>query len=346
MREGDFTSAHFLGLRPSGTSAALTSGRPAAVEDREPGRPLARSLARRLGAEEGVLARTSLHGLIDVLTTSTPGAMVLLDEAVYPIGLWAVGAVTARKSGVEVATFRHHDARDALRRASRRRVVLVTDGLCASCLRPAPLRELAEVAHRRDGELVVDDTLAVGVLGVRDETAQTLGTGGGGTAAWLGVESGHITVASLAKGLSAPLAVVTGPARRVERIRREGPTRVHAGPPTTADVTALRSALDDDTLDARRSRLARLVSRARRTFEELDLHPLGAPFPVLATEGGRNDPLEIHRALGANGIHSLATTGRCTGRPTLTLCLRADQGERELERLDRALRAVVHGRVA
>ena len=245
-----------------------------------------------------------------------------------------------------MSTFRHHDARDALRRASRRRVVLVTDGLCGSCLRPAPLRELAEVARRRDGELVVDDTLAAGVLGERDDTARTLGSGGGGTAAWLGLDADHVTVASLAKGLSAPLAVVTGPAHRIERVRRDGPTRVHAGPPTTADVTALRSALDDETLDARRSRLARLVARGRGTLEDLDLHPLGVPFPVLATEGGRHDPLEIHRALGAAGVRSLATTGRCTGRPTLTLCLRADQGERDLERLDRVLRAVVHGRAA
>ena len=346
MREGDFTSAHFLGLRPSGTSAALTSGRPAAVEDREAGRPLARSLAGRLGAEDGVLARTSLHGLIDVLATRSPGAMVLMDEAIYPIGLWAVGAVTARTSGVEVTTFRHHDARDALRRASRGRVVVVTDGLCGSCLRPAPLGELAEVARRHDGELVVDDTLAAGVLGARDRTAPVLGSGGGGIAAWLGTRPGHVTVASLAKGLSAPLAVVAGPASRIERVRRDGPTRVHAGPPTAADVTALRGALGDDTLDARRSRLARLVALARRTLDDLDLHPIGVPFPVLATEGGRHDPLEIHRALAASGIRSLATTGRCTGRPTLTLCLRADHGERELERLDRALRGAVTGRAA
>lgn len=346
MREGDFTSAHFLGLRPSGSSAALTTGRPAAVEDREAGRPLARRLARRLGTADGVLARTSLHGLVDVLATRAPDSTLLLDEAIYPIGMWAAGAVTVSRPRSEVVTYRHHDPHDAAHQAARlRRVVLVTDGLCGSCLRPAPLRDLAEVARRHSGELVVDDTLAAGVLGRRDESARTLGSGGGGTAAWLGVEPG-LTVASLAKGLSAPLAVVAGPTSRLERVRRDGPTRVHAGPPTAADVTALRSGLDDDTLDARRARLARLVLRARRTLEELDLRPLGIPFPVLATEGGRSDPLEIHRALAATGIRSLATTGRCTGRPTLTLCLRADQGDAEVRRLDRALRAAVSGRAA
>ncbi|GAA1057440.1 hypothetical protein GCM10017608_16200 [Agromyces luteolus] len=341
MREGDFTSAHFLGLRPSGTSAALTTGRPAVVEDREAGRPLAHTVARRIGAADGVLARTSLHGLVDALATRAPGATILLDEAIYPIGQWAVGAVVSALPGAGPVTFRHHDAHDAARKASRHRhVVLVTDGLCGSCLKPAPLRDLADVARRHDGELVVDDTLAAGVLGVRDTSSRILGTGGGGTAAWLDVEPG-LTVASLAKGLSAPLAVVAGPAARIERVRREGPARIHAGPPTAADIAALRSAVADDSLDGRRARLARLVLRARRTLEELHLRPLGVPFPVVATEGGHSEPLEIHRALASSGIRSLATTGRCTGRPTLTICLRADHGDAELRRLDRALRAAV-----
>lgn len=343
MREGDFTSAHFLGLRPSGSSEALTTGRPAVVEDQESGRSLARTMARHIGAAEGVLARTSLHGLIDALATRAPGTTILLDEAIYPISQWAVGAVGAARHSAAPMTYRHHDAHDAARKATRHHsVVLVTDGLCGSCLKPSPLRDLADVARRHAGELVVDDSLAAGVLGVRNGSSLTLGTGGGGTAAWLGVEPG-LTVASLAKGFSAPLAVVAGPAARIERIRREGPARVHAGPPTTADIAALRGAVTDDSLDDRRARLARLVVRVRRTLEELDLHPLGVPFPVVATEGGCSDPLEIHRALAASGIRSLATTGRCTGRPTLTLCLRADQSYAELNQLERVLRAAIAG---
>ncbi|MDZ5663461.1 aminotransferase class I/II-fold pyridoxal phosphate-dependent enzyme [Nocardioides sp. S-58] len=347
MRD-DFTSAHFLGLRPSGTPAGLTTGRPAAVEETEAGRPLTRRLARWHGAGDGVLARTSLHALIDVLSTRVPDAVILLDEAVYPIGRWAVGAVGAvGGSGPEVVRFRHHDADDARRRAPRRRrAVVVTDGLCGSCLRPAPLGELADVARRHDGELVVDDTLAAGVLGRRTPMAPVLGSGGGGTAAWLGVEPGLVTVASLAKGLSAPLAVVTGPGPRVARVRADGPTRVHAGPPTTADVAALRHALDDPSLDDRRARLAGHVVRVRRVLADLRMRPLGVGFPLVATEGGRRDPLEVHRALAASGIRSLATTGRCTGRPTLSLCLRADHGEAEMQRLEQALAGAVTGRAA
>jgi hypothetical protein len=45
-------------------------------------------------------------------------------------------------------------------------------------------------------------------------------------------------------------------------------------------------------------------------------------------------------------VRSLATTGRCTGRPTLTLCLRADQPPTDLRRLQLALSAAVTGRAA
>jgi 8-amino-7-oxononanoate synthase len=346
VRDGDFTSAHFLGLRPSGTSAALTTGRPAVVEEHEAGRSLALTMARRIGTTDAVLTRTSLHGLVDALATREPGSTILLDEAIYPISQWAAGAVSFAQPGAHPMTFRHHDADDAARKAARlRNVVLVTDGLCGSCLKPAPLRDLAEVARRHDGELVVDDTLAAGVLGARAGSSTAFGIGGGGTAAWLGVGPG-LTVASLAKGLSAPLAVIAGTTARIERVRRDGPARVHAGPPTAADISALRSAIGERTLDARRQRLARMAARVRRALDELELRPLGVPFPVVATEGGRSDPLAIHRALAASGIRSLATTSRCTGRATLTLCVRADQRNAEFDRLERALRTAVMGRAA
>ncbi len=336
MRESDFTSAHFLGVSPAGTTAALTTGRPA-VEDPELGAPLARRLAHGRGAGDGVLSRTSLHGLIDVLATRTPGAMVLVDDALYPIGRWAAGAVEA-----DVVPFRHHDAPHAERQLPRRRpFVLLTDGLCGSCLQPAPLGELAGIADRHDGELVVDDTMATGVLGRRGPTARVFGSDGSGTAAWLGLSSdGWVTVASLAKGLGAPVAVVTGRPDRIGRIRTDGPTRVHAGPPTSSDVGALAQALAAD-LGPRRARLASTVVRVRAVVDDLGLRPLGIPFPVVATEGGRRDPLELHRALAAAGVRSLATTGRCTGRPTLTICLRADHVPAEVRRLENALAAAV-----
>lgn len=346
MPDADFTSAHFLGLAPTGVPAALTTGRPAVVEHPEPGRLGARRFAAGQGAEDGLVARTSLHGLIDVLATRPPGAVVLLDEAIYAVGLWAARAV-----GAEVVAFRHRDARDAARQAPRRRrVVVLTDGLCGSCLSPAPLAELAAVAAGHDGELVVDDTLACGVLGQRDVGAPVLGRGGGGTAAWVGASPGPatVTVSSLSKGLAAPLTVVTGSRGRVDRMRRDGPSRVHASGPTAADLAALSYAvqLPESQLHRRRTRLARNVCTVRTLLHDLELRPVGIPFPVVLTEGGRDDPLVLHRALAAAGVRTLATTGRCTGRPTLTLCLRADHDDAAVGRLARALSAVVTGRAA
>lgn len=340
MPETDFTSAHFLGLAPSGTSAALTSGRPAAVEEPEAGTRLARRLAGGQDAGDGVLARTSLHGLLDVLATRPPGATILVDEAIYPLGRWAA---LATAEGADVLTYRHHDPADAARRARRHGcLVLVTDGLCVSCLRPAPLGALGDVVGRTDGELVVDDTLAAGVLGCRSARAPHLGTGGGGTAAWLGeAPVAMVTVSSLAKGLSSPVAVVTGSTARVHRLRTDGPTRMHASPPTSADVAALAAALGNPGLDRLRSRLTTSLLRVRHILERLELSPLGLPFPLVATHGGLRDPLELQRALAAAGVRSLATTGRCTGRPTLSVCVRADHTPDDVAHLDRALTRAV-----
>ncbi|MDO7866771.1 aminotransferase class I/II-fold pyridoxal phosphate-dependent enzyme [Nocardioides jiangxiensis] len=340
MPDVDLTSGHFLGLRPAAVAAGpLTTGRPAVVGEPALHTHVAARLARTVGVADAVLARSSLHALIDALSTAPSGAALLVDEAIYPVGRWAADAAVGSGTceGGTVLTFRHQDVRDAARVARRagRPVVVVTDGLCGSCLRPAPLADLAAVAARHGGHLVVDDSLAAG-----------LGPGGAGTAGWLAPAPERMLVAaSLAKGYAAPVAAVLGPADLVTRLRRDGPTRTHSSPASACDVDALRQALADPTTPGRRRRLGSHVQRVRSTFVRLGLAPLGVPFAVVCTEGGRVDPLELQRRLASLGVRTLATRGRCTGRPTLTLCLRADLGPGELDRLDRALTRAV-GEVA
>lgn len=235
-------------------------------------------------------------------------------------------------------TYRHQDLRDAERvaRLARGPVVVVTDGLCGSCLRPAPLAALAALASDHGGHLVVDDSLAAGV-----------GPGGAGSAGWLtSAPERLLWVASLAKGYAASVAAVAGPADLIAQIRSNGPTRMHSSPASACDVEALRQGLSDPTLARRRARLARHVTTVREHLDRLDLSPLGVPFAVVCTEGGRRDPLELQRRLGSYGVRALATRGRCTGRPTLTLCLRADLTGAEVGRVVQALSRAVGGRAA
>lgn len=337
MPDVDLTSGHFLGLRPAAVvGGPLTTGRPAVVGEPPLTSHVAARVARSVGTTDAVLARSSLHALLDAVACRPPGATVLVDEALYPVGRWAAAAATAE--GGTVCTYRHQDARDAAGSARRAQgpVVVVTDGLCGSCLRPAPLASLAELAERRGGFLVVDDSLAAG-----------MGPGGSGTAGWLTpLPARMVWVASLAKGYAAPVAAVAGPGDLLARIREEGPTRMHSSPPSACDVDALRQVLADPTTPGRRERLARHTHRVRGELTRLELAPRGVPFPVVMTEGGRRDPLELQRRLAALGVRALATRGRCTGRPTLTLCLRADLTGAEVERVVRALGRAAAGAAA
>ena len=46
-----------------------------------------------------------------------------------------------------------------------RQPIVVTDGYCPSCGRPAPVRAYADLVRGTGGYLVLDDTQALGVLG-------------------------------------------------------------------------------------------------------------------------------------------------------------------------------------
>lgn len=343
MPDVDLTSGHFLGLRPAAVvGGPLTTGRPAVVGEPPAHTQLAARLARSVGAADAVFSRTSFHALLDTIATRPAGAVVLVDEAIYPVGQWAAAAATA--PGGVMRTYRHQDVRDARRAARHVRgpVVVVTDGLCGSCLRPAPLNGLAELAVASGGHLVVDDSLAAGV-------GPGLGSGGAGMAGRPGPEpepERMLWVASLAKGYAAPVAATAGPADLIALIRTDGPTRMHSSPASACDVDALRQGLADPTVPARRRRLAAHVDRIRGHLDRLDLAPLGVPFAVVCTEGGRLDPLELQQRLARRGVRTLATRGRCTGRPTLTLCLRADLSTADLERIESAFTWAVRGLAA
>ena len=221
-----------------------------------------------------------------------PRHVLLLDDAVYPLTRWAAGAVPLRPA--EESTYQR---RTTGRAASASSVtapgLLVTDGVCAPAYgrrRSAPARPRS--VRRRRRLSIVDDTLAAFVLGAGGGAAWVLRPGVGAPPRDSGSRGGpppNGVASSLAKGTAAALDPHR-PARDVARVRREGPTRVHAGPPTTADVAALRSALDDGSLDVRRSRLARHVVRVRRRLGGRGLCPLGIPFPLLATGAGGATP--------------------------------------------------------
>jgi 8-amino-7-oxononanoate synthase len=321
----DFTSSLYLDMRhPSctiGAWAQLTTGKPAALEPPAHAATLARALARLTGCDSAVLVPSTLHLFFDLFEMMRhDGISLHFDSGAYPIARWA--AQRASALGVPIRVFRHFDA-DAARAsvdgaaAFGLSPVIVTDGFCPSCSRPAPLRDYLRWVGHAGGRLVIDDTQAVGIWGVRPTPRNPYGQGGGGSLRLYDIRSSRVVIgASLAKGFGAPVAVLAGSAALINCFERCSGTRVHASAPSAAVLQAAARAL---SLSARhgdelRRRLAALVRDFQRRIGATGITPPHSLFPVqgLVAPPGE-DPGRLQRRLAAQGIETAVVHG-CDGR--------------------------------
>lgn len=343
----DFSSALYLGFRhPSAALSPwpqLTSGTPATMGVPEESVVVARRLADLLGATRATLLPSTLHLFWDlfVLLAGTDGT-IFVDAGAYPIARSGVERAAAR--GIPVRQFPHHDP-DALarvlRRAAGRRPLVLVDGICPECGAP-PLRAYSELTARQGGTLVIDDTQALGVLGVRQPHARPFGAGGGGSLRWHGLAGPHIVIgASLAKGFGVPLAVLAGAASVVARFERGAETRMHGSPPSMAAIRAAEHALELNRVagDGIRHRLGRLVVRFRAGVAEAGLRPHPTLFPVQTVIRGT---LAIPSAdrLGSGGVRVVVHRGH-DGAPRLSFLITAAHDDAEIDAALTALQRAV-----
>jgi len=311
----DFTSALYLGMDHAHHSlnpwAALTTGRPAALESPPGAGTLAEDLARLIGCERATLGTSTLHIFFDLFEVlAREGIAIFMDAGTYPILRWGVERMAAK--GVPVTTFPTHDA-DAFERVltqshrSGLRPVVVTDGLSPATGRAAPLDRYLRLARAHRGWVVVDDTQALGILGARPASAAPYGRGGGGTAAWYGLRGPELIVgASLAKGFGVPLAVVGGSLGLIEAFESHSACRVHCSPPSAAHLAAAAHALALNRRegDERRHRLALGVQRFRWRLHAAGLAVSGGFFPV-QTPSLEPAAASVHARLHAGGIRAV-----------------------------------------
>lgn len=331
----DFSSALYLGLGHASASLpgwpALTLGRPAALaEPREAGE-VAAALARLQGTAAATLLPSTLHLFWDLLRqlARRPRTLLLLDAGAYPILHWAAQAA----AGARLRCFAHHDAAALARLADRAvraglRPVIVCDGYCTGCNRPAPLRAYARIAMAGGGLLVLDDTQALGVLGRSPTCRCPYGQGGGGSLRWHGIGGAHVLVgASLAKGFGAPLAALSGDAALIRRFVAQSATRLHCSPPSLAALQAAQAALAANGREgaARRARLLQRVRQLCATLARAGLEAIGAlPFPAQSFVARHAAALAgVWARLRAGGVRALLTRG-CQGRaPRLSFLVTA-----------------------
>ncbi|QCU76971.1 hypothetical protein E7744_01060 [Citricoccus sp. SGAir0253] len=265
-----------------------------------------------------------------------------MDDAAYPLARWA--CLVARARGVPVHVFPHHRPPPRVPAGSW----LVTDGWCQGCGRPAPLGRLVALAAGTGGRVLVDDSLAFGVLGARRPGTGPFGDGTG-TVRRLGLgHDGVVWLASLAKAHGTPVTVITGDRGTIAEVARRGGHRTHSSPPSQADLTAgLDSLARAPELDLRRRRLYRLTLRLRDGFRDAGLEPQGPPFPIVASR--LDTAAEAHgilAALARDGFRALIQVPRCRPGYLLAVVVRADHRAAEVEGLVHSLRRAAVGRRA
>lgn len=348
----DFTSVLYLGLRhPAGALrpwARLTTGVPAATAEPPGAAAVARDVAALQGCRRGSLAPSTLHlfwDLFGLLGEGRPAAF--MDEGLYPVGRWGVERAAGR--GVPVWPFRHHDPAALRRRVGRapgrRRPIVVADGLCPSCGRPAPIADYLEIARARDGLLILDDTQALGLLGHTPGRSDPYGRGGGGSLRHRGAAGpGVILVSSMAKGFGVPAAVISGDDAVIGDYEARSEVRVHGSPPSAAVIAAARHALEWNARrgDADRRRLARLVGRFRRRLADAGLRAAEGLFPVQTLRMPTAvDAVGLPARLLRLGVRTVLGRGRRPGDARIRLVITARHRGPDIDRAVDALAMAV-----
>ena len=354
----DFTSALYLGLRHASGSlrpwAQLTSGVPAALATPPLVRTVAGKLAELIGTERATLARSTLHAFWDLFVIlAREDTAVYVDANTYPIARWGLERAAGR--GVPVRTFAHHDPADLWRRltrdaGSRRRPLVVADGLCPGCGTLAPIRQYLERAREFGGCLILDDTQALGIVGRSPVPAAPYGWGGGGSLLRSGLVSTHVLlVSSLAKGFGVPMAMLGGSATDIARFEAASETRVHCSPPSFAELHAGERALEVNRAsgDALRLRLARLVRRLRAGLRRLGVPLTRSLFPVQSlAPSSAVDAETLHQRLFRLGIRALLHRPACRPGATVSFLITAHHTPAAIDRAVEAVAAAAETMVA
>jgi 8-amino-7-oxononanoate synthase len=354
----DFSSALYLGLRHSSSSlrpwAALSLGKPAALQPPPGAAAVAAELAQLQGCERGVLLPSTLHLFWDLFGIMARDAVrIYLDSGAYPIPRWGVERAAA--AGVPVRPFPHHDSSAARRaieqdRHTARRPVIVADGYCPGCGGPAPLERYLRCVAPYDGYLVLDDTQALGIFGEPRQGGAAYGSGGGGSLRHQGLRSANVIAgSSLAKAFGVPVSVLCGSAALLRRFDALSETRVHASPPSIAVIRAAERALEVNRQrgDALRQRLARLVDYFRGKLRQLGLRLGGGVFPMqtLAPDAAV-DPAWLHQRLLAAGIRAVLHRDRLRQGARLSFLITAAHRFIDIDHVAAALASAFRDRDA
>lgn len=218
-------------------------------------------------------------GLIPAL--AKPGDLILADRLCH-----ASLIDGCRLSGAALRVFRHNDvaqvARLLVRNGTRRRVVVVTEGIFSMDGDAAPLAELAKVTQAHGARLLVDDAHGTGVMGRE----------GRGTIDWMGVAPGSlIQMGTLSKALGGSGAYVVGSSPFIDYLVNTARSFIYSTALPPAMAAAARAALRVAQVEPERR--ARLWANRRYLYDGLKAagfrmtDTVGPILPVLVGDSDR-----------------------------------------------------------
>lgn len=349
----DFSSALYLGLKHTKESLSswqsLTTGMPSALYEPIQNYLLAKKIAQMQGLQMGVAAPSTLHVYIDLFHFfSRLNVALFIDEKIYPVSLYGIEQVMVKK--IPVHYFKHLNARHlsyliSKHIYSQKIPVVLTDGWCPQCGKPAPVKDYQNLIEPYGGKLIIDDTQAFGVLGKRSK-GNGYGNGGGGILQWSNAGAANITtVVSLAKAFGVPMAVISGKQTFLKAFVHNSETRASSSPVSNAHVAAGLHAININTISGNEKRVSLYnnVHHLKSELNRIGINLAGSLFPVQTINGLQPKKVfHLYKNLCSNGIKTVLVKGHLHPGPSLSIIIRADHSTEEIDKLANTIKQMKH----
>jgi 8-amino-7-oxononanoate synthase len=288
--------------------------------------------AAMFGSEAALYFSTGFAANVALLSTlPQPGDVIVHDALVH--ASMHDGLRLSRAAAIPVA---HNDAQavdDAIVRwrgqGGTGTPWIAVESLYSMDGDVAPVADLAAIAGRHQGMLLVDEAHATGIWGA----------GGRGIAAALEGRDDLLTLHTCGKALGCEGALVTGPRVFIDFLVNRARTFIFSTAPSPLMAAAVRAALrivaDEPE---RRERLAALIAHAERVLAPLGVMATGTQIlPLIIGE----DPATMARAaaLQARGfdVRGIRPPTVAPGTARLRISLTLNVGEGDIDRLAEAL---------
>lgn len=336
----DFTSSLYLSMKHTTPEIAtwkqLTTGMPAALYETSLSKKLGSHIANMQQLQSGIIAPSSLHLYYDLYEfLSNRKIIVFCDDKIYPVSKYGIEKLLLRN--IPIYFFNHFNA-DHLRELAKQHMrksyipIILTDGWCPICGKPAPLHNYLSIITPRDGKIIIDDTQSFGILGKRNDDF-IYGYGGGGILQWQNIQNKNIiTVVSLAKAFGVPIAAICGDKKFITAFKEQSGTRIYSSPVSIAHIYAAMHAIKINRYigNVLRKKLWSNLLLLRNTLKNYGIKLRGGLFPFQSITGLTEDEaIYMHKQLVKQKLQTVLTESH-NSTPLVSFVIRSNHSAKEV----------------